>query len=69
MSENKKEIDVEEWIGGMRNQIVLSYDKGKEIALKNFDLVSRKFVEKLVEENKQMEEKESKPAPKVEKKA
>jgi hypothetical protein len=43
--ENRKPISLEQYVGTLRNQIVLSYDSAKEVALKNFDDISNRFAQ------------------------
>ena len=46
MSEQAQQnITLEQYVSTLRNQIVLSYDSAKEVALRNFDDVSKKFGE------------------------
>lgn len=45
--EQPRQISFQEYIGGSRNQIVLAYDGAKEIALKNFDDLTTKFIEQI----------------------
>lgn len=46
MSEQPQQnLTLEQYISTLRNQIVLSYDGAKEVALRNFDDVSKKFGE------------------------
>ena len=46
MSEQPQQnLTLEQYISTLRNQIVLSYDSAKEVALRNFDDVSKKFGE------------------------
>lgn len=46
MSEQSQQnLTLEQYISTLRNQIVLSYDSAKEVALRNFDDVSKKFGE------------------------
>ena len=44
MSEQQN-LTLEQYVSTLRNQIVLSYDSAKEVALKNFDDISKKFGE------------------------
>ena len=44
MSEQQN-LTLEQYVSTLRNQIVLSYDSAKEVALRNFDDVSKKFGE------------------------
>ena len=62
MSEQPQQnLTLEQYISTLRNQIVLSYDSAKEVALRNFDDVSKKFGELYVkaqaEEQAQAEQK------------
>jgi hypothetical protein len=43
--DDKQQITFEQYISTMRNQIVLAYDGAKEVALRNFDDLTKKFVE------------------------
>ena len=43
MSEGQRRVTFQEWVGQLRGQIILAYDGSKEIALKNFDLMTTKF--------------------------
>ena len=45
MSEQQQNLTLEQYVSTLRNQIVLSYDSAKEVALRNFDDVSKKFGE------------------------
>jgi len=45
MSEEPQNLTLEQYVSTLRNQIVLSYDSAKEVALRNFDDVSKKFGE------------------------
>ena len=60
MSEQQN-LTLEQYVSTLRNQIVLSYDSAKEVALRNFDDVSKKFGELYVkaqaEEKAQAEQK------------
>ena len=51
-----------DYVSILRNQIVLSYDSSKEIALKNFDDITKRLVEQ-IQANQALQEKskESKP--------
>ena len=42
MSEQQN-LTLEQYVSTLRNQIVLSYDSAKEVALRNFDDISKKF--------------------------
>ena len=44
MSEQQN-LTLEQYVSTLRNQIVLSYDSAKEVALRNFDDMSKKFGE------------------------
>jgi len=44
MSEQQN-LTLEQYVSTLRNQIVLSYDSAKEVALRNFDDISKKFGE------------------------
>ena len=44
MSEQQN-LTLEQYVSTLRNQIVLSYDGAKEVALRNFDDMSKKFGE------------------------
>ena len=43
--EPQQNLTLEQYISTLRNQIVLSYDGAKEVALRNFDDMSKKFGE------------------------
>lgn len=45
--DDKQQITFEQYISTLRNQIVLAYDGAKEVALRNFDDLTKKFVESL----------------------
>ena len=45
MSDQSQNLTLEQYVSTLRNQIVLSYDSAKEVALRNFDDVSKKFGE------------------------
>ena len=47
MSEGQRRVTFQEWVGQLRGQIILAYDGSKEIALKNFDLMTTKFSEQM----------------------
>jgi len=47
MSEGQRRVTFQEWVGQLRGQIILAYDGSKEIALKNFDLMTTKFAEQM----------------------
>jgi len=49
-----------DYITVLRNQIVLSYDGAKEIALKNFDDITKKLVEQ-IQANQALKEQKSEP--------
>lgn len=58
MSEQPQQnLTLEQYISTLRNQIVLSYDSAKEVALRNFDDVSKKFGELYNKEQAQAEQK------------
>lgn len=58
MSEQPQQnLTLEQYISTLRNQIVLSYDGAKEVALRNFDDVSKKFGELYTKEQAQAEQK------------
>jgi hypothetical protein len=58
MSEQPQQnLTLEQYISTLRNQIVLSYDGAKEVALRNFDDMSKKFGELYVKEQAQAEQK------------
>jgi hypothetical protein len=58
MSEQPQQnLTLEQYISTLRNQIVLSYDGAKEVALRNFDDVSKKFGELYAKEQAQAEQK------------
>ena len=42
---SEQNITLEQYVSTLRNQIVLSYDSAKEVALRNFDDMSKKFGE------------------------
>ena len=44
MSEQQN-LTLEQYVSTLRNQIVISYDGAKEVALRNFDDISKKFGE------------------------
>lgn len=50
MSEEPQNLTLEQYVSTLRNQIVLSYDSAKEVALRNFDDMSKKFGELYVKE-------------------
>jgi len=50
-------LTLEQYISALRNQIVLSYDSAKEVALRNFDDVSKKFGELYTKEQAKAEQK------------
>jgi hypothetical protein len=71
--QQEKQISLQEYVGSLRNQIVLSYDNSKEVALRSFDDMTRKYIELLRsndEEKKKSEasKTDSKAESKVEKK-
>ena len=43
--EPQQNLTLEQYVSTLRNHIVLSYDSAKEVALRNFDDVSKKFGE------------------------
>ena len=43
--EPQQNLTLEQYVSTLRNQIVLSYDSAKEVALRNFDDMSKKFGE------------------------
>ncbi len=43
----ERKISLQEYVGSLRNQIVLSYDNSKEVALRSFDDITRKYIELL----------------------
>jgi len=45
--DEKQQITFEQYISTLRNQIVLAYDGAKEVALRNFDDLTKKFVESI----------------------
>jgi len=55
----ERQVSLQEYVGSLRNQIVLSYDNSKEVALRAFDDMTRKYIELLRanEENKKSAEK------------
>ena len=54
-------MSLQQYITAMRNQIILSYDNAKEIALRNFDEVSKKMAEVYVQlQNKPADKKDKK---------
>ena len=57
MSEEPQNLTLEQYVSTLRNQIVLSYDGAKEVALRNFDDVSKKFGELYAKEQAQAEQK------------
>ena len=60
MSEQQN-LTLEQYVSTLRNQIVLSYDSAKEVALKNFDDISKKFGELYIKEQQQQAQAEQKP--------
>ena len=53
-----------DYVTALRNQIVLSYDNAKEVALKNFDDITRRLVEQ-IQANQAKTEVKAEPAPLV----
>lgn len=53
--DDKQQITFEQYISTMRNQIVLAYDGAKEVALRNFDDLTKKFVESMSNQQKASE--------------
>lgn len=45
--QESKRVSVQEYVQTLRGQIVLSYDSAKETALRNFDDMTKKYVEQL----------------------
>ena len=43
MSEQKQELTLEQYIQVLRNQIVISHESAKEVSLKNFDDMAKRF--------------------------
>ena len=74
--QQERQVSLQEYVGSLRNQIVLSYDNSKEVALRAFDDMTRKYIELLkanAEEKKKSETKtdskvDSKPKVESEKK-
>ena len=60
MSEQQN-LTLEQYVSTLRNQIVLSYDSAKEVALKNFDDISKRFGELYIKEQQQQAQAEQKP--------
>ena len=52
MSEQQN-LTLEQYVSTLRNQIVLSYDSAKEVALRSFDDVSKKLGELYVKAQQQ----------------
>jgi phage anti-repressor protein len=52
MSEQQN-LTLEQYVSTLRNQIVLSYDSAKEVALRNFDDMSKKFGELYIKAQEQ----------------
>jgi hypothetical protein len=59
MSE-QSQMTFEQYISTMRNQIVLSYDGAKEVALRNFDDLTKKFAELYAQQQAQQPQDENK---------
>jgi hypothetical protein len=56
--QQEKQISLQEYVGSLRNQIVLSYDNSKEVALRSFDDMTRKYIE-LLRANEEKKKSES----------
>ena len=52
MSEQQN-LTLEQYVSTLRNQIVISYDGAKEVALRNFDDISKKFGELYIKAQEQ----------------
>lgn len=57
-------MSLSEYVTVLRNQIVLSYDGSKEIAIKNFDDITKKLVEQ-IQANQALQEKAKETEPLV----
>ncbi len=55
----KQQISLQEYVGSLRNQIVLSYDSSKEVALRSFDDITRKYIELLRTNDEEKKKSES----------
>jgi len=60
LSENKSEVTLQQYVSTLRNQIIISYDNAKEIALRNFDDMSTKLAQHLQEHQHEQPKKEKK---------
>lgn len=47
MSQEQKQVTLQEFVGQLRANIILSYDGAKEQALKSFDQVTQKLAESM----------------------
>ena len=45
--DEKQQITFEQYISTLRNQIVLAYDGAKEVALRNFDDLTKLIIKKM----------------------
>ena len=45
--QKQQPVSFSDYVTVLRNQIVLSYDGAKEVALKNFDDITRRLIEQL----------------------
>lgn len=59
MSENK-EVTLQQYVSTLRNQIIISYDNAKEIALRNFDDMATKLAQHLQDHKSSEPEKKKK---------
>ena len=60
MSEQQN-LTLEQYVSTLRNQIVLSYDSAKEVAIRNFDDISKKFGELYIKAQAEQAKAEQKP--------
>ena len=56
MSQEQKQMTLQEFVSTLRNNIILSLDGGKEQALKSFDVITQKLVEQ-IQINQKLQEK------------
>ncbi len=61
-------LSLQEYVGSLRNQIVLSYDNSKEVALRSFDDMTRKYIELLRANEEEKKKSETKTETKVDSK-
>ena len=47
MSQEQKQVTLQEFVSTLRNNIILSYDGAKEQALKSCDTITHKLVEQM----------------------